>query len=107
MFKSNAKKPIIVAMGAALAGSVYVADNANAAENPFGLTELSGGYMQTSQAATAEGKCGEGKCGGTQASTSADKPGGTKGSASEGKCGEGKCGGTQGSASEGKCGRTN
>jgi uncharacterized low-complexity protein len=31
---------------------------ANAADNPFGIKSLSGGYMML-----AEGKCGEGKCG--------------------------------------------
>lgn len=72
-----------------------------AGTNPFGFTEMRGGYMQLAAAdvgatdggtkkTTAEGKCGEGKCGGEK-------------SAAEGKCGEGKCGGDKG-ATEGKCG---
>lgn len=45
----------------------------NAAENPFSMKPLSGGYMLL-----AEGKCGEGKCGAGK-----DKGG-------EGKCGMGR-----------------
>lgn len=83
-------KPVVAALGAAFAGSMLIAGSVNAAENPFGMTELSGGYMQI-----AEGKCGgakpaEGKCGGS-------KP-------AEGKCGAGKCGASMKSESEGKCG---
>jgi uncharacterized low-complexity protein len=70
-------KPVAAAIGAAFAGSMLVAGAANAAANPFGLTELSGGYVQVASA--HEGKCGAGKCGGA-------KP-------AEGKCGAGKCGG--------------
>ena len=70
-------KPVAAAIGAALAGSLAIGA-ANAADNPFGLSELGSGYMQI--AGAHEGKCGEGKCGGDKA----------KG---EGKCGEGKCGG--------------
>lgn len=113
MKKQISKKPVALAMGAALTGGMMVAGGANAAENPFGLSELGNGYMQVA-AAHMEGKCGashakesEGKCGGQPAA----KP-------AEGKCGgqpapkaaEGKCGGsapakkTEGSCGEGKCG---
>lgn len=61
-------KPLAVAIGAAVIGTLSTVPVANAEQNPFGLTELSSGYMTA-----AEGKCGEEK----------DK---------EGKCGEGKCG---------------
>ena len=64
---------------------------ANAAGNPFGLSELSGGYAQL-----AEGKCGAGKCGGSkgmEGKCGAGKCGGSKGA--EGKCGAGKCGGAK------------
>ena len=57
----------------------------NAAENPFGMSNI-----DTNQITVAEGKCGEGKCGGS------DKK-------KEGKCGEGKCGGSD-KKKEGKCG---
>ena len=84
------------------------AGTVSADANPFGLTDLGGGYMV---AQAAEGKCGEGKCG--SADSAAEKSaegscGGDKGAegscggaksetvaqpkSGEGKCGEGKCG---------------
>jgi len=81
------KKPLAIALGAAFVTSLAGTPVANAAENPFAMSELSSGYVV---AEMEEGKCGEGKCGG-------DK---TK---EEGKCGEGKCGGDKAKA-EGKCG---
>jgi uncharacterized low-complexity protein len=84
-------KPVASAIGAAFAGSMLLAGAANAAENPFGLTELNSGYMQMAGShGGGEGKCGAGKCGGEK------KDG-------EGKCGEGKCGGEK-KDGEGKCG---
>jgi uncharacterized low-complexity protein len=65
-------KPLAIAAGAALATSLAATTPASAAENPFAMSELSGGYMV---AEMAEGKCG--------AEKKMDK---------EGKCGEGKCG---------------
>jgi uncharacterized low-complexity protein len=81
------KKPLAIALGAAFVTSLAGTPVANAAENPFAMSDLSSGYVV---AEMEEGKCGEGKCGG-------DK---TK---KEGKCGEGKCGGDKAKA-EGKCG---
>jgi uncharacterized low-complexity protein len=80
MSKKTYLKPVTAAIGAALAGSLSIGA-ANAAENPFGLSELGSGYMQL--ASSHEGKCGEGKCGGE------------KSTSTEGKCGEGKCGATK------------
>ena len=77
MSKKSTMKPLAAAMGAAFVTSLATAPVANAAENPFAMSELSSGYMVASS--HIEGKCGEGKCGGAKA---------TK----EGKCGEGKCG---------------
>jgi uncharacterized low-complexity protein len=77
MSQKSTFKPLAIAMGAAFATSLAGTPVANAAENPFAMSELAGGYMVASS--HMEGKCGEGKCGG-------DK--GKK----EGKCGEGKCG---------------
>ena len=77
MSQKSTKNPLAIALGAAFVTSLAATPVANAAENPFAMSELSSGYMV---AEMAEGKCGEGKCGG-------DK---TK---AEGKCGEGKCGG--------------
>jgi len=73
----------------------------NAAENPFGMTDLSSGYMQVASAGDKgeEGKCGEGKCGGDKSKD---------GDADKGE--EGKCGGDKGKdgdadkGAEGKCG---
>ena len=93
-------KPVSLAAGIALAGSLAGVQAAQADANPFGMTALSSGYM--TQAAIddhgkkegekkPEGKCGEGKCG-------------------EGKCGEGKCGSNSDDKKaeekkpEGKCG---
>ncbi|MGB5396921.1 MAG: hypothetical protein WBN96_07215 [Gammaproteobacteria bacterium] len=84
MSNNTLKKSLAVAMGASFAAAMAVSPVANADSNPFGMSNLSGGYMQI-----AEGKCGEGKCG----------EGKTK---KEGKCGEGKCG--EGKKAEGKCG---
>jgi len=93
MSKKSTMKPLAAAMGAAFVTSLATAPVANAAENPFAMSELSSGYMVASS--HIEGKCGEGKCGGAKA---------TK----EGKCGEGKCGGAkatkEGKCGEGKCG---
>jgi len=82
MSKKNELKPLSIAVGAALAASVFTMGAANAEENPFEISTLSAGYMV---AEMEEGKCGEGK----------DK--------AEGKCGEGKCGEGKGEG-EGKCG---
>jgi uncharacterized low-complexity protein len=95
-------KPVATAIGAAFVGSMLVAGSASAGTNPFGLSELNGGYAQIADS-HMDGKCGgnkgaEGKCGGEKAAEG--KCGGDK--AAEGKCGAGKCGGEK--AAEGKCG---
>jgi len=100
-------KPVAAAIGAAFVGSMMLAGSVSAASNPFGLSELNGGYAQIagnegkcggsmSTDKPAEGKCGAGKCGG---SMSTEK-------AAEGKCGAGKCGGSMSTekSAEGKCG---
>jgi uncharacterized low-complexity protein len=85
MSEKSFKKPLAIAMGATFAAALSASPVANADTSPFGMQNLSGGYMQL-----AEGKCGEGKCGG-------------KAKKEEGKCGEGKCGEGK-SKKEGKCG---
>ena len=73
MSKKSAIKPLVAAVGAAMATSLVAVPTASADANPFGMTELSSGYM----VAGAEGKCGgsmstpdkstsEGKCGGSK-----------------------------------------
>jgi uncharacterized low-complexity protein len=87
----------------------------SADSNPFGVLELSSGYMNLAEADAVmegadavqegakkmkDGACGEGKCGGKKADAAVDKAKEgkcagkmeDKAKAKEGKCGEGKCG---------------
>jgi uncharacterized low-complexity protein len=99
MKKMHMKKPVALAIGAAMASSMAFASVAQAA--PFATTDLAQGYAQFMGEGSCggekgkEGKCGEGKCG-------------TDKKDAEGKCGEGKCGGdkkdAEGKCGEGKCG---
>jgi len=98
-------KPLALAIGAAFVTSLASATVANAAENPFAMSELSSGYMV---AEMAEGKCGEGKMKEGADKMKEGKCGEGKmkdaaGKMEEGKCGEGKCGAKR-KAHEGKCG---
>ena len=94
MIDKKSLKPVALAIGTTFAASLAGTSVANAADNPFGMTKLSSGYMVAQE---AEGKCGgkkaegEGKCGEGMK---------TK----EGKCGEGKCGEGMMKSKEGKCG---
>ncbi len=96
MLKKRTLKPVAAALGTAFAVALAASPIANAADNPFSLTEISGGYMVADQ---AEGKCGEGKCGEdkdkdkkvSEGKSRVAKDGDKK--SDEGKCGEGKCGG--------------
>ena len=115
MSKSTSMNPLALAMGAAFVTSLAGASVANAAENPFGMTELSNGYM-VADSNMKEGKCGakhvkekEGKCGGEKAKKM--KEGKCGGSMAKDKAKEGKCGGEkakkmkkEGKCGEGKCG---
>jgi uncharacterized low-complexity protein len=90
--------PIASALGITLAATIAASPIAQAEQNPFGVSEMSSGYMlAVEEGKCAEGKCGEGKCGEGMGKDK-DKEA-TAGDAKdkEGKCGEGKCG-------EGKCG---
>jgi uncharacterized low-complexity protein len=91
------KTPLAAAMGAAFISTV-AASSVNAEVNPFGMSELSSGYMQV---ATEEGsKAGEMKCGGNMGGMA--KPKAAEGAcagnvkpekkATDGKCGSGQCG---------------
>lgn len=98
MSKKFDKKPLAIAIGTAMAGSLTAVSTADADTNPFGMSELSSGYMQVAQADT-EMKCGEGKCGGDKMKEQMKKTG------------EGKCAGAKSAdgekKSEGKCGAMN
>ncbi len=105
MLMKRTLKPLAAALGTTFVVALAASPIANAGDNPFSLTEISGGYMVADK---AEGKCGEGKCGGAKAKDTKE---------TEGKCGEGKCGGGksheakdggkktgEGKCGEGKCG---
>jgi len=96
MLKKRTLKPVAAVLGTTFAVALAASPIANAANNPFSLTEISSGYMVADQ---AEGKCGEGKCGEGKAKDKKESKGksrvakdGDKKS-DEGKCGEAKCGG--------------
>ncbi|MGR9072180.1 MAG: HvfA family oxazolone/thioamide-modified RiPP metallophore [Gammaproteobacteria bacterium] len=131
--KKMKKTPLAAAMGTAMI-STFAAAAVQAEANPFGMSELSGGYMQVAEAEAAkggemkcganmkmdmkEGKCGagmmggemkmeEGKCAGKKAEKAEAKA--TEDKSKEGKCGEGKCasmmqGGKMKKGMEGACG---
>ena len=70
MSKKTNLKPLAIALGAAFVTTLATTPVANAAENPFAMSDLSSGYMVAEK---AEGKCGgskakdtEGKCGGSK-----------------------------------------
>ena len=83
MSKQTIRKPLALALGAAVVSTMGVAGIANAEEGEdiFAMEELMQG--QLTAGGHEEGGCGEDKDG--------DKDG--EGSCGEGKCGEGKCGG--------------
>jgi len=101
-------KPIVLAVGAALAGSFALSSSiasADTVDSPFAMSTLSAGYLL----GAGEGSCGgdkegketaEGSCGG-------DKEGGSDSKDGEGSCGEdkdaeGSCG--EDKDAEGSCG---
>jgi uncharacterized low-complexity protein len=96
MSDKSPMKPLAFALSAAFATSL-AAGSAMAAGNPFGQSELAGGYMVADNHGDKpkmEGKCGEGKCGADKTKAKAEGMCGadkTK-AKTEGKCGEGKCG---------------
>ena len=93
MTKKSCIKPVAAVIGAAFVGSLSAVSVANAADNPFGTTQLESGYMQL--ASNEEGKCGEGKEAEGKCGEGKEKEGkcGEGKEKKEGKCGEGKCGG--------------
>jgi uncharacterized low-complexity protein len=103
MSNSSKLKPIAAALGTTFAVSLAMSPMANAAENPFSMSELSSGYM-VADAHAAEGKCGEGKCGEGKKAKAEGKCGEGKKAKAEGKCGEGKCGEGKKAEGEGKRG---
>lgn len=110
------KAQLKLATGAAVAASFAIGSVAHAADNPFAMQKLDGGYQLAQADKKVEGKCGgskgkDGACGGAKADDKkADgKCGASKGKdgacggdkkaaddkKKDGKCGEGKCGGAK------------
>lgn len=108
--KTN-RSSLKLATGMTVAASFAMGSLAHAADNPFSMQKLDGGYQLAQADKKADGKCGEGKCGGTRkaeekkpADKNADakcgaksKDGSCGGAKAEdkkkdGKCGEAKCG---------------
>jgi uncharacterized low-complexity protein len=115
IMKNSNKAPLAIAIGSTLLSgltstAIQAETTLNAEENPFTMTELSTGYMQTAEAESGSGKmkdgtCGEGKCGGAMLKGSEEKTAEGKCAGNkpmpkanesdknkEAKCGEGKCG---------------
>ena len=103
--------PLAAAMGVAFI-STFTAVTASAEANPFGINEMSAGYMQVAEAAkTAEMACGanmpgmstankttEGACAGNKTPTA------NKTAAAEGKCGNMMDGDKMKKGTESACG---
>ena len=84
MAKQTKMNPLAATLGAAVVASAMSIPAVQAAENPFGATDLSSGYQLADGGdKDAEGKCGEGSCG--------EKS--TEGSCGGEKSSEGSCGG--------------
>ncbi|GMQ91529.1 MAG: hypothetical protein BMS9Abin11_0838 [Gammaproteobacteria bacterium] len=112
MSKKNVRSAIATAIGATFLAAAATAPVANAAENPFSLTQIKGGYQ-------VAGKKGEGNCGGKKSKKGESNCGGKKGKGMKGeshcggkKDGESHCGGKkdkkskkgEASCGEAKCG---
>ena len=115
MSKKFSKKPLVAAIGTAAVTTLSFVPAVSAEQNPFGMSDLSNGYLELAEAdKKAEGSCGEGKCGDkmkkkAEATCGEGKCGegkcaGKKPVKAEGKCGEGKCGDKKANNAEGKCG---
>ncbi len=98
------KTPLAAAMGVAFI-STFAVSGANAEANPFGMTELSQGYMQLAEA----DKAGEMKCGAGMKMEKPKTPEGacagkkTDAKPADGKAAEAQCGASM-KGKEGACG---
>ncbi len=104
MTNKSSKRNLVVAVGAALAGTMALAGYSQAFENPFSVKQLDGGYMQL---AAKEGSCGadkkvkEGNCG---ENTKVKEGSCGESKAKEGSCGENKAMPVEPKVKEGNCG---
>ena len=97
MSKQATRKPLSIALGAALVTTLGSAGIANATETGadlFSMQELTSGYLTAGGHETdGDKKEGEGSCGGKDGGEGSCGEGGDHKKDGEGKCGEGKCGG--------------
>ena len=97
MSKQAIRKPLSIALGAAVVTSLGLAGIANAntsEEDIFSMEELNSGYLTAGGHETdGDKKEGEGSCGGKDGGEGSCGEGGDHKKDGEGKCGEGKCGG--------------
>ena len=94
MSKQATRKPLSIALGAAIVTTLGTAGIANANETGadlFSMQELTSGYLTAGGHETD--KEGEGSCGGKDGGEGSCGEGGDHKKDGEGKCGEGKCGG--------------
>lgn len=92
MSKKYSKKPLALAIGTTIAASISLTPVVNADQNPFGMTDLSNGYMELAEGGKKmEGSCGEGQCGGAMKEKMEEKKK-VESSCGENKCGQGVCG---------------
>ena len=66
MSKKAAGSSLSVAVSTVLTVSLANIAITSAAENPFSMKPLSGGYMLLAEGKCGAGKCGAGKCGGNK-----------------------------------------
>lgn len=97
----NSKLTLGLTLGSAFVASIALTPMTEAAQNPFALQNLNGGYMTADATAMPNGKAAEAKCGAdkkaAEAKCGADKK------AAEAKCGADKSGKKP---AEAKCGTT-
>ena len=63
MSSKSPVKPLSFALGTVFTLSLANAAVSDAANNPFSMESVSGGYMLLAESHSPGGKCGEGKCG--------------------------------------------
>ena len=94
MSKKLNKKPLAATLGTAAVTALSATGIAQADSNPFGMSDLSSGYMTVAEKDMAGGSCGA-KMKKQEAACGEGKCGGSMKQATEAKCGEGKCAGNK------------
>jgi len=100
MSKQTGRKAGAAVLGAGFVVSLAAVTGADAADNPFEVTQFRSGYMVAAEGACGGGKAGEGACGGEMATDAADD---AKAATDADQQAEGSDG-AGGKSTEGKCG---